>query len=263
MMDKVAVVTGAGQGIGRACALMFAEAGANVVVADINGPNTVSVADEVKALGRDALAFEADTRSEAHVQRIVDETMRHFGRLDVAVNNVGGNGGQPNRPVLELTTENWDGVLDVSLRSTVLCARAFATQMVASGTKGSIVNIASVAGVRGSPNMAPYAAAKAGVISLTQTLAIELAGYGIRVNCVAPGFVATPALKSLMSDEVMQRLAESSVPLRRAGEPEDIAGAVLMLASDMTAYVTGQTLISDGGRVCLNPLTAQGEWPEG
>jgi NAD(P)-dependent dehydrogenase (short-subunit alcohol dehydrogenase family) len=251
---KVAVVTGAGQGIGRACALMLARAGATPVVVDINAETARRVGEEARALGREALVVHADVRRPGEVERVAAETLERFGRLDIAVNNVGGGGG--NKPVIESDLGDWERILDLTLRTAVYGCRTFGKRMVERGTRGAIVNIASVAGVRAATFLAPYGAAKAGVISLTQTLAVELGPHGIRVNCVAPGFIATPALDNFMPPAQQLALAKELVPLGRPGAPEDIAGVVLMLASDVTGYVTGQTLIADGGRTSTNPVAA-------
>ncbi len=251
LTDKVVVVTGSGQGMGRGIALMFARAGAHAVIVDLDGKNALAVAGEVRALGRQAIAVHADVRKPEDVRRMVDQTLAAFGRIDVGVNNVGGLGGRAMQPVREASTEFWDGVVELNLRTTFLCSQAFARAMIDRGTKGVIINIASISGLRGSARLAPYGAAKAGVMHLTQTLAMELGPHGIRVNCVAPASIDTPDVARHMTPERRAATARA-MPLGRTGVPDDIGGVVVMLASDLAGYVTGQTLLADGGLSCTS-----------
>jgi 3-oxoacyl-[acyl-carrier protein] reductase len=244
--DKAVIVTGAGQGLGRGIALQFARAGARLALADLDAGRAEAVAAEIRALGRPAIVIQADVRQEVDIQRVIDTDLAAFERLDVAVNNAGGLAGLAPSPVLAATTDFWDTIVEQNLRATFLCCRAFARAMVAQGTGGAIVNIAAIGALRGSVNIAPYGAAKAGIIQLTKTLAVELGPHGIRVNCVAPGRTETPALAQHVPPEMAARTAQA-VPLGRIATPEDIAGMVLALASDLAAFTTGQTLAVDGG----------------
>ena len=247
---KKAIVTGAGQGLGRAFALLLARAGASVAVADIDASLADSVAKEARALGVDAIPVHADLRRDADVAKLVAATLERFGAIDIAVNNVGGLGGHKVQLVAGSADAFWDDIIELNLRVTFLCARAFATAMIARKTAGVIINITSVAGMRGSPGMAPYGAAKAGVIQFTQTLAQELGPHGIRVNCVAPFRVETPAMLKYVTPENRESTAQA-VPLRRLAKPEDVAGMVVALASDLARHVTGQTIAVDGGAMTL------------
>ncbi|MBI3743941.1 MAG: SDR family oxidoreductase [Chloroflexi bacterium] len=246
---KVAIVTGSGQGMGRGIASMLARAGACPVIVDLVAERANAVAKEVEALGVHSLALHADVRKPAEVQRIVDATVQKFGRLDIGVSNVGGLGGQKMSTVLDSDESFWDSVVELNLRATYLCDRAFAKAMIAAGNGGAIVNIASISGLRASVRLSPYGAAKAGVMHLTQTLAMELAPHRIRVNCIAPASVDTPDTFEHQPPE-QKAAAAKHIPIGRLGRPEDIGGVVLMLVSPLTAYVTGQTVLADGGLSC-------------
>jgi meso-butanediol dehydrogenase/(S,S)-butanediol dehydrogenase/diacetyl reductase len=251
---KVALVTGAGQGIGRAIALRLARDGADVAVNDVSATGPEQVAAEVTALGQRSLALVADVSSAQHVTGMFDRLLDGFGRLDILVNNAGIG---TVRPILELTEADWDREFDVNAKSVFLCAVTAARQMIKQGA-GKIINAASVAGIRAAPFIVPYCASKAAVILLTQGLALELAAYGITVNAYAPGIVSTGMtdhtnrvladLQGLAVDDIVrQRLGR--VPLGRFGLPEDVAGLVAFLASEDSSYITGQCFPVGGGLV--------------
>jgi NAD(P)-dependent dehydrogenase (short-subunit alcohol dehydrogenase family) len=242
---RVAVVTGSGRGIGRAVALALADAGADVVITARRAHEVAAVADEVRARGRRAVAVPADLRgdtSEMLAARAVDE----LGRLDVWVNNAGGTDDPSVRPLADTSDEELRDMLELNLVSVLACVRA-ATARLPRG--GAIVTIASGAGMRAAPGTGAYGAAKAAVLNLTATLAAELAPRGIRVNAVSPGMVPTETFFSALrlTEADLPRLT-ATVPLGRLGTPEDMAAAVLYLASPASAWVTGQNLLVGGGR---------------
>jgi len=240
---RTAVVTGAGAGIGRAIAAMFARFGARVALWEIDAGAAERAADAIRAAGGNALAVPTDVRDAAAVARALDATVARFGEVHVLVNNAGGTFAIP---FLESVEKGWDALHRENLKSVLVCSQAVARRMVAQGGGGSIVTVVSIEGVRAAPTYAPYAAAKAGAINLTQTLAVELGPQRIRVNAIAPDICLTEGLRTLLREGDEARFAWT-VPLGRAGEPDDVAGAALFLASDLARYVTGVTLHVDGG----------------
>jgi meso-butanediol dehydrogenase/(S,S)-butanediol dehydrogenase/diacetyl reductase len=250
--DKVALVTGAGQGIGCAIALRLACEGADVAVNDVNPATLNQVARQVESLGRRSLELVADVSSSEQVTDMFERLLTHFGRLDVLVNNAGVGTVQP---LLEFTEADWDREFDINVKGVFLCSTAAAQQMIDQG-EGKIINAASVAGIRAAPYIVPYCASKAAVILLTQGLALELAPHGIRVNAYAPGIIDTPMTENtnralafyqgLSVEEIaQQRLGK--IPLGRLGVPDDIAEVVAFLASDASDYITGQCIPVSGG----------------
>ncbi len=245
LSGKVAFVTGAGQGIGRACALTLARAGANVVVPDLDLPTAEKTAADIKAMGNDALAIRADVSKPEDVDRIFQKGLQKFGRVDILVNNAGGGWGG-RKPFFEQPLEGWRRTIDVSLIGLWMCSKAAVTDMI-KRKSGKIVNIASVAGKVALRLQADYDAAKAGVIRLTEVMAMEVAPYNIYVNAVAPGSTATEATKPLYADPVWREKMLKYIPMGRPGEPEEQADAVLFLCSDLASYITGHTVVVDGG----------------
>ncbi len=249
---KVAIVTGAASGIGRATALAFAREGARVACADINAEGAEDTARAIGAEGGQAIAIRADVASEADVRAMVSETVRRWDALDILFNNAGVGLGAP---VTSMTLAQWQRVLDVNLTGVFLGCKYAIPEMLRRGG-GVIVNTASDAGLRGSPYLSAYCASKAGVVLLTKSLAVEWAAQGIRINCVCPGLVRTPIVEPYLRQmqeltgaapsETWERLARSH-PIGRVGEPEDIARAVLFLASEEAAFITGVALPVDGG----------------
>jgi NAD(P)-dependent dehydrogenase (short-subunit alcohol dehydrogenase family) len=244
---RVALVTGAGSGIGRATALAFAEQGARVVVNDRDtdgGDETVRLIVEQ---GGEAVLLVADVSLAQDVEGLITKVVETFGRIDFAFNNAGIEG--PSHPVAEGDEAAWDRVIDVNLKGTWLCMRAELRQMLAQG-HGVIVNCASVAGLVGFPTSAPYVASKHGVIGLTKTAALEVADRGIRVNAVCPGVIDTAMVeRALGTGEQAAAATRMMEPVGRMGRPEEIASAVLWLCSDGAAFVTGESLVVDGGLV--------------
>ncbi|MCX8116395.1 MAG: 3-oxoacyl-[acyl-carrier-protein] reductase [Desulfobacterota bacterium] len=241
LSGKVALVTGAAQGIGRAIALLLAENGADVAISDINIEKAKETAMEVEALGRQALALQANVALWNEVEQMVETIVGRFGRIDILVNNAGIT---RDRLILRMTEEDWDSVLDVNLKGTFHCTKA-ALRHMAKQKSGKIVNIASVSGEMGNPGQANYAASKAGVIGFTKTIAREFASRGINVNAIAPGFIQTA-----MTDAIPEKVRETlirMIPMERLGQPEDVAQAVLFLVSERSRYITGQVLNVNGG----------------
>lgn len=239
---KVAIVTGGGNGIGRAICERFADEGARVVVADINLRAAAEVVAGIRARDGIALAAAVDVASRAQVSAMVQQTLEEYGQVDILVNNVGT---YPARPFLDITEEEWDRIVDVNLKGTFLCSQTVARSMVGRGA-GKIVNIASGTFYYAPPVRAHYVAAKAGVMGLTRAMARELGTYGINVNAVAPGLTITETSldrpKEVFEENLKLRCIQSEE------YPEDLVGAVLFFASADSDFVTGQTLLVDGGR---------------
>jgi len=238
LKGKISIVTGAGQGIGQGIAQVLAKEGANVVVADLNLENAEKVAAEVNSSGGKAIAVKCDVSQKSEVDRLIEKTISEFGQLDILVNNAGI---YPYKPFLEMTEEEWDKVITINLKSTFLCTQAAALKMK-EGSK--IVTISSIAAFVGFEGLAHYCATKGGINSSIRAIALELAKKKINVNAVAPGAIKTPG-ETMDNETEKQTIA--MIPATRIGQPEDIANAVAFLASDKADYITGQTLIVDGG----------------
>ncbi|MGH7894786.1 MAG: SDR family NAD(P)-dependent oxidoreductase [Candidatus Binatia bacterium] len=243
LTGRTAIVTGAGAGIGKGIALAFARFGARVALLELDPAACERSADEIRTAGGDALALPTDVRDADAVERAVATTVERTGGIDVLVNNAGGTF---EAPFLESKEKGWDALLRANLKSVLHCTQIVARRMVDVGLGGSIVNVVSIEGVRAAPGYAPYAAAKAGVISFTQTMAVELGPHGIRVNAIAPDVCMTEGLRAMIPEADRERF-RWTVPLGRAGEPDDIAGAAVFLASELGRYVSGVTLHVDGG----------------
>jgi NAD(P)-dependent dehydrogenase (short-subunit alcohol dehydrogenase family) len=220
--------------------LEFAKAGADVVVASRRLPVLEKVAEEIRALGKRSLAVQTDISRKTDVDNLVRRVMGEFGAIDILVNN---SGVLIRGRVLDLDEDEWDKVIDTNLKGYYLCCRAVGKGMV-ERKKGNIINIASIGAFRGD---SPYNVSKAGVVNLTRGLARELASYNIRVNAIAPGSIITEMIKDLWSDPERLKQEEARIPLGRVAEPSEIANAALFLASDMSSYITGHTIVVDGG----------------
>ncbi len=254
LSGKGAVVTGGGSGIGKAISIRLAEAGAGVVIADINEDIARETVEEITANGGKAQAIRADVRSEEDAHQVAQHTVETFGSLDILVNNTGV---YPADPFLTTTGDAWDKVLDVNLKGVFTYSRVMAQRMIQDGHGGKIINIASLDGIHPTMMHAHYGAAKAGVMMLTKSMALELASQNILVNAIAPGIIQTPGLEALLpsfyepAGLTLEQLKEMAmyprVPVGRLGEPDDIAKAVLFLASGLSNYMTGDTLVVDGG----------------
>ncbi|MFD2911088.1 3-oxoacyl-[acyl-carrier-protein] reductase [Jeotgalibacillus terrae] len=241
---KTAIVTGASRGIGRSIAIELAKNGANVVVNySGNEEKAKETAREVESAGTKALVFKADVSNADDVQAMLKETLSEFGSIDILVNNAGIT---KDNLLMRMKEDDWDQVMDINLKSVFLTTKAAARPMMKQ-RKGKIINVSSIVGVMGNAGQANYVASKAGVIGLTKTSAKELAARGINVNAVAPGFIETDMTGELPPD--VQEAMKQMIPLDRFGKPEDIAKAVVFLASDDADYITGQTIHIDGGMV--------------
>jgi NAD(P)-dependent dehydrogenase (short-subunit alcohol dehydrogenase family) len=242
LTGKVAIITGGSRGIGSAIAKGFAEAGADVLICARKAPDLQVTSSEIKAMGRQCIPIVADVRNEEEVEKMVERALQEFGKVDILVNNAGGTF---MAPLLDLSERGWDAVIRENLKSIFLCSKAVAREMIKEG-KGSIINMSSVAGIQAYNPSAPYGAAKAGIINLTQTMALQWGPCGIRINAIAPGFIETPGTKDLYTEEERER-RKNLTPLRRVGRPEDIIGAAVFLASNAADFVTGATIVVSGG----------------
>ena len=243
LKDKIVIVTGGAQGIGRVYGLGVAAEGARVVVADVADPTPT--VKEIEARGGQALGVSCDVSREEDTQRLATETLARFGRIDVLVNNAAVYGTLKRRPFMEIPVEEWDRVMAVNLRGLFLSARAVFPTMKAQG-KGKIINIASSTFFKGVPNYIHYTTSKGGVVGFTRSLARELGEFGIRVNAIAPGFTLSGENEKNISEERKQENIRMRM-LKRAEVPQDIVGTLIFLASDDSDFVTGQTILVDGG----------------
>jgi 3-oxoacyl-[acyl-carrier protein] reductase len=243
LSNKVAIVTGSARGIGKAIALKLAEVGADIVVNDIPAAaETLEVtANEIRALKRKALAITADVSSSADVTRLIETAAKEMGRIDILVNNAGVTRDQL---LMRMSDEEWDTVLNIDLKSAFLCSRAVIRYMMKQRW-GRIISIASIVGMVGNAGQANYAAAKAGIIGLTKSIAKEVGSRGITANAIAPGFIETKMTEQL--DEKQRQILAQRIPLQSIGTPRDVAEAVAFLASEEARYITGQVLGVDGG----------------
>lgn len=244
LSDKVAIVTGAGRGIGKSIACALAAEGADIVIADYDISNVQYVIDEVNGYGRKAIAVKANVAVPADAEAMVKAAVDEFGRIDILVNNAGIT---RDALILKMTEEQWDAVINVNLKGTFNCTKSVVKTLLKQKRGGKIVNMASVMGIIGNPGQANYSASKAGVIALTKTTAKELGSRGINVNAVAPGFIQTAMTEELPSN-VREKISEQ-IPLRKLGTPEDVAKVVLFLCSEDSDYITGQVINVDGGMV--------------
>ncbi len=247
LSNKVTIVTGARRGMGRTHALALAKMGAKVVVSDISLKDCEKVVKEIKKMDGEALAVKCDISQKKEIEEMVEKTVEKFGKIDVLINNAGIC---QRKPFLELTEEEWDKTIDINLKGYFLCSQAVAKEMAKQKSGGAIVNIASVAMGQvgmGFKTLSHYCASKGGIVAMTEAIALELAPYNIRVNAVAPGRIDTLMDDTLKQDPKTMEGILSQIPLHRVGKPEEISNLVVFLASDESSYMTGSTVVIDGG----------------
>lgn len=243
--NKVAVVTGGARGLGKAMAIGFAEAGANVVISDLLIDKAEKTAHEIEKLGVKAIAIKVDVTDEDDVNKLVHDVVDKFGKIDILLNNAGIC---INSPTEEMTKKQWDDVINVNLNGVFLCSKAFGKEMI-KNKKGSIINVSSMSGyIVNYPQLQiAYNTSKAAVTHLTKSLAAEWAKYNIRVNGIAPGYMRTEMTKKSISPQDMSKYFVEPTPMKRIGEPEELQGAAVYLASEASSFMTGNILIIDGG----------------
>jgi NAD(P)-dependent dehydrogenase (short-subunit alcohol dehydrogenase family) len=242
---KVAIVTGASRGIGEAIARCFARRGAKVVVASRKLEGLSAVAESIRASGGEATAITCHAGREDQIQSLVAQTIARYGKIDILVNNAATN--PYFGPMMSVDFGAWDKTFDVNTKGYFMATREVVRHLQSRDAPGSIVNVASIAGMMAAIAQGVYGMSKAAVISMTKTLAVELGGSGIRINAIAPGLVDTHFAGALLANEALVRQMKEQAPVRRVGKPDDIAGLALYLASDASTYVTGQTFVVDGG----------------
>ncbi|MFA5361913.1 MAG: 3-oxoacyl-[acyl-carrier-protein] reductase [Candidatus Omnitrophota bacterium] len=245
LKDKVALVTGGARGIGRAIALLFAQEGADVAIWDVNEQESGKTCADIESLGRKSLALQVDVTNYKQVEESVNKILDKFAKVDILVNNAGIT---RDGLLLRMNEADWDAVLNVNLKGPFNCTKAVSKVMIKQRS-GKIVNIASIIGIIGNAGQANYAAAKGGIIALTKTAARELAVRNINVNAVAPGFIQTE-MTAKLSEEVREKM-QAQIPLGKLGEPIDVAQVCLFLVSNDADYITGQTIVVDGGMVMV------------
>lgn len=258
LTDQIAVVTGAGSGIGKAIALGMAKEGADIVIADINEKTGKEVGEEVASLGRKSLVIPADVGREPDVVEMVGKTVDRFGRIDILVNNAGII---LPRKMIETTVEEWDRILTNNLRSCFLCTREVAKSMIENEVRGKIVNISSIHARLSEPNACAYTAAKGGMEAFARTCATELAPHKIRVNTIEPGATYTELTIPMYTESVKASLYQR-IPMKEIARPEWIAGVAVFLASDESRYITGEVITVDGGYVMDGSLPGAAYWEE-
>jgi gluconate 5-dehydrogenase len=243
LSGRVAIVTGTSRGLGQSFALSLAKAGADLVLTSRNLASLPAFEAEIEALGRRAISLELDVRERESIERMADAAENAFGHLDILVNNAGCN---VRKPALDVTWDDWNLILDTNLRGSFFVAQAVARRMIPR-QYGRIINIGSVTSVAGYAGLAPYGASRGGIRQLTMSLADDWGPFGITVNCLAPGWFRTEQNKVLYEDKEWVEYLSDRIPLKRPGQPQDLDAAVVFLAAESSRYITGQTLLVDGG----------------
>ncbi|SEQ45704.1 glucose 1-dehydrogenase/3-oxoacyl-[acyl-carrier protein] reductase [Virgibacillus subterraneus] len=246
LAGKTALITGGSLGIGRAVALCFAQEGAKVAISGRGKEALEETASIIRSKGGEALSIVADVQSKSEIDRMVDYVLKSWGRIDILINNAGIC---HSKPVLDITEEEWDQHLDINLKGTFLSSQRVAREWVKRGEGGNIVNMSSVNGIQAEDNQAHYNTSKGGINLLTMSMALELAEKDIRVNALCPGFIETRLTRPAIQNRPVIKEYLKTIPMKRVGLPEDIAGAALFMASDDSRYMTGHCLVVDGGQV--------------
>lgn len=249
LRGKVAIVTGAARGMGEAHSLTLAKAGAKIVVSDINIGGCEQVVEKIKKDKGDAFAIKCDVSQKTDIDNLVSQTIKKFGKIDILVNNAGIF---PFKPFLEMTEQDFEKVIDVNLKGYFLCSQAVAKEMQKNkpdknGQKGSIINISSIAAKKGFAGLVHYCASKGGINAMTKAMVLELAPLGIRINNIEPGVINTPGASTASMTEEQRKAMLAPIPLKRQGISQEISNAVLFLASEESSYITGSTIVIDGG----------------
>jgi NAD(P)-dependent dehydrogenase (short-subunit alcohol dehydrogenase family) len=243
LTDQVALVTGTSRGLGQYFARALARAGADLILTSRKPETLASFSEEIHTLGRKTASLALDVRDHQSIEQMAEQAERAFGKIDILVNNAGCN---IRKPALDISWEDWNTVLDTNLRGSFFVAQAIARGMIAR-KYGRIINIGSVTSVFGYAGLGPYTASRGGIRQLTMSLADDWGPHGVTVNCLAPGWFKTAQNKVLYEDEEWVRYLVDRIPLRRPGQPDDLDGAIVFLASEASRYITGQTLLVDGG----------------
>lgn len=244
---KVALVTGGGRGLGKSMSKALAEAGADLVIVSRQFNNLKKTAEEIQTLGRKVLPIAADVTNFEEVEKATAQALDHFGTIDILVNN---SGIGIDKPVLELTPDEWDQVLDLNLKAVFLCSKSVGAHMVKSG-RGKIINISSMFAFIGSTSISSYCASKGGVVQLTKALALEWVRYNVQVNALCPGYFLTDMNREFFSSEKGKELIRLKIPMRRLGEPAELGGILVYLASSASSFVTGAAFVIDGGQTVM------------
>ena len=246
LTGKVAIVTGGYQGIGRGIAEGLAEAGSDVVICARNYDRCVDACSEIEKLGVKALPVRCDISKTEEVQGLVSETVKEMGKINILVNNAGIGGSE--KPVIEMSDEDWDHAVNIDLRGAFLCAREATKEMIKQGG-GKIINVSSIAGFIAMANMSAYCASKGGLLQLTKVMALECIRYNIQVNALCPGYFLTPLNRTFFESEGGQKIIKKNIPMGRLGSPEELKGTAIYLASSATDFMTGSAIVIDGGQL--------------
>ena len=246
LTGKVAIVTGGYQGIGRGIAEGLAEAGSDVVICARNYDRCVDACSEIEKLGAKTLPIRCDISKTEEVKKLVSETLKEMGRINILVNNAGVGGSE--KPIIEMSDEDWDHAVNIDLRGAFLCSREAAKEMIKQGG-GKIINVSSIAGFIAMANMSAYCASKGGLLQLTKVMALEFIRYNIQVNALCPGYFLTPLNRTFFESEVGQKIIKKNIPMGRLGNPEELKGTAIYLASSATDFMTGSAVVIDGGQL--------------